>query len=120
MKSNLLNTPSTNVIVDLEKQTCDLLLSILELSPDAEAKLRKFSASISGVQIDPRRRRNLRRIEVNAATLLAVEKQLDPIHLPVFSMTGQDEGVGIPASESAQLRSKKKNLRLWARRRLSH
>ncbi len=120
MKSNLLPTSSVFAPADLEKQTSKLLLSILESSPDAETKMRRFSASISDVRIDRRQRRKLRRIEINAATLLAVEKQLDPMRLPVFSTTGKNPGVSLPASESALLRAKKKNLRLWARRRLNY
>ena len=106
--------------MDMDKQASDLLLSILASSPDAETKLRNFSASILDNQIDRCQRRKLRRIEINAATLLAVEKQLDPIRFPLLSMSGQNPEASLPASESAQLRAKKKNLRLWVRRRLNH
>jgi hypothetical protein len=119
MKTNLLSTSSAHRKADIEQQTSDLLLSILESSPDAESKLKKFRASISDRQIDIEQQGKLRRIEINAATLLAVERQLNPVSFPVFSITGQDPEATLPASETAQLRAKKRHLRIWARRHVA-
>ena len=119
MNSNLLLSPGTDTPSDLKQQTNDLLRSILKTSPDAETKLRKFSESIADNRIDRSQQGKLRKIEMNAATLLAVERQLDPIHFPVFSIAGRTREASLPASETSQLQAKKKHLRIWARRRLN-